>query len=174
MTATGQNAEFQSRIDNYFQSERITLPKKGSKLESSKRVKEAIERVINKESNDETMPCIETTQKAPKAKTIKKARVKNISKQIANEHLSNVLEPQDQTALQSAHSKHISESDEKTKKALAKQKAIEIYKKSQSHKTKERKTVAAKHNSKSSKSTKKSDTRKVLSQHNLSESDDND
>ena len=176
MTATGQNAEFQSRIDNYFQSERMTLPKKGSKLESSKRVKEAIERVINKESNDETKPCIETTQKVPKAKTIKKGMVKNISKQIANEHLSNALESQDQTTLQSVHSKLISdlESDEKTKKALAKQKAIEIYKKSQSHKSKERKTVAAKHNSKSSKSTKKSDTRKVLSKHNLSESDDDD
>lgn len=167
MTATGQNAEFQSRIDNYFQSERMTLPKKGSKLESSKRVKEAIERVINKESNDEIKPCIETTQKVPKAKTIKKGRVKNISKQIANEDLSNVSESQ---------AKLISdfESDEKTKKALAKQKAIEIYKKAQSHKSKERKTVAAKQNSKSSKSTKKSDTRKILSQHNLSESDDDD
>ena len=105
---------------------------------------------------------------------IKKGRAKNISKQIANEHLSNVLESQDQTTIQSVHSKPISdfESGEKTKKALAKQKAIEIYKKSQSHKSKERKTVAAKHNSKSSKSTIKSDTRKVLSQHNLSESDD--
>ena len=132
--------------------------------------------MVNKESNDETKPCIETTQKVPKAKTIKKGRVKNISKQIAHEHLSNVLESQDQTTLQSVHSKLISdfESDEKTKKALAKQKAIEIYKKAQSHKSKERKTVAAKQNSKSSKSTKKSDTRKILSQHNLSESDDDD
>ena len=102
--------------------------------------------------------------------------IKNISKHITNEHLSNVLESQDQTTLQSVPTKPISdfESVEKTKKALAKQKAIEIYKKSQSYKSKERKPVAAKHNSKSSKSTKKPDTRKVLSQHNLSESDDDD
>merc|ERR1712226_759571 len=53
MTSTGENAKFQSRIDNFFQSERTVLPKKGSKLESSKRVKEAIEKVLNKEGTSQ-------------------------------------------------------------------------------------------------------------------------
>jgi len=171
MTSIGKNAEFQSRIDNYFQSERMELPKKGSKLESSKRVKDAIDKVLNKKSSEELdNPNDKQKSKEKKSKS-NSSRPKKTGKQL-DDLGKNLLDPSAVVTSQPVKSTKQDLSD----KDLAKQKAIEIYQKSQN--LKRPKTNNSKAASKSAikvkKSKVKTDKRKILQSHNLSESEDED
>jgi len=179
MTSNGKSAEFQNRIDNYFQSERTVLPKKGSKLESSKRVKEAIERVLNKEgpSQDAALPKELTTRvrknptKKKSNKLETKCKDKNTVSKSSNEHNEKVVQQIKPATPSSSHLPKDSEIEENEKKALAKQKAIEIYQKSAARKRKQTKASTSK-SCNSKKISKNISKRKVLTKHGLSESDE--
>merc|ERR1712150_22196 len=180
-TSTGENAKFQSRIDNFFQSERTVLPKKGSKLESSKRVKEAIEKVLNKEGTSQgeastSKPNKRLNNKVEKKNNCKKETnsrsngKKSTKSTKQNDEAQTPLQPQFQPSSQSAV---IDQKMDDEKKAIAKQKAIEIYKKSQRNSLKKTKVNKPKP-PKVSKLNKDTAKRKVLAKHGLSESDDDD
>ena len=182
MTSTGENAKFQSRIDNFFQSERTVLPKKGSKLESSKRVKEAIEKVLNKEGTSQGEASTSKPNKRLNNKVEKKNNCKKETKSRSNgkkstkstkqnDEAQTPLQPQFQPSSQSAVIDQ--KMDDNEKKAIAKQKAIEIYKKSQKNSLKKTKVNKPKP-PKVSKLNKDTAKRKVLAKHGLSESDDDD
>ena len=136
----------QGRIDNYFQRERITLPSKGH-LQSSKRVQNAIDKVLGKTSSNAQEP------KAKKAKVSK-----SMSEQPTSEETPTVPKagPSNVAPKASLYRKAM----EEAKKQEAKQKAIEIYQK-------------AKEKAKPKKKTKgyKPPSRRVMDNHNLSESD---
>lgn len=165
MTAIGEKAKFQSRIDNYFQSERLELPKKGSKLESSKRVKEAIDRVLNKHEGEK----IENDNGKSKNK-VKSSKTKDKQKK-NNKHKSDMNTNLDQETPKITINPEPNTKTDLSDKEQAKQKAIEIYKKSQELKRSKPK-VAPKSTSKVKKPKLKTDKRKVMAAHNLSESDD--
>ena len=165
MTAIGEKAKFQSRIDNYFQSERLELPKKGSKLESSKRVKEAIDRVLNKHEGEK----FENDNGKSKNK-VKSSKTKDKQKK-NNKHKSDINTNLDQETPKITVNPEPNTKTDLSDKEQAKQKAIEIYKKSQELKRSKPK-VAPKSTSKVKKPKLKTDKRKVMAVHNLSESDD--
>ena len=164
MTSIGKNAEFQSRIDNYFQSERMSLPKKGSKLESSKRVKQAIDKVLRKDKAEISVSeCNEQTSKAKVSKSKGKKQ--------KNNNLLNETEKSSDQLTKTVPHPQVEIKTELNAKELAKQKAIEIYKKSQDLKRPKAKS-APKSACKVKKPKMKTDKRKVLKSHNLSESEE--
>ena len=184
MTAMGQSIEFQSRIDNYFQSERTVLPKKGRKLESSKRVKEAIQRVLHKERNPPHIQKSSTERngdKSEKSKRKKKGTSSKMTKPRGPSKKSKESNIQSNIAEKSlvaqSDSANINgtkdwETQEKEKKENTKRKAIDIYKKSRNLKSNQRKISTPKPTSKVSKSRNSGGQRKVLAKHNLSESEE--
>ena len=164
MTSIGKNAEFQSRIDNYFQSERMSLPKKGSKLESSKRVKQAIDKVLKKDNAEISVSeCNEPKSKAKVSKSKGKKQ--------KNDNLLNEAEKSSNQLTKTVPHPQVEIKTELNAKELAKQKAIEIYKKSQDLKRPKAKS-APKPACKVKKPKMKTDKRKVLKSHNLSESEE--
>ena len=137
----------QSKIDKFFSSDRLALPSKDKGLmQNSKRVKEAVEKVLGKKeaSNDEPEQgegkrAAGKMAKCDRAKKVKKSESQETSE--AREVIP-VLTP--------------AEAEEK-RKAEAKAKAVEVWKKSRGAKRRA--------------ATRKRPVRKVMSQHNLSESD---
>ena len=167
--------QFQSRIDNYFQMERPTLSGKGH-LQSSKRVQHAIQRVLNKDSSEVTKNEIgkgkkkQNKKEQRKEKSTKDAKkVDSTLRKITEANMYNCSEPSsERVKVSCTPSKELEE-----KKNEAKQKAIEIYRRSKSTKTR----VISEVNSKSAskvRSSKKGPKRTVLATHHLSESDESD
>lgn len=130
----------QSKIDKFFSSDRLTLPSKGL-IQSSKRVQEAVEKVLGKETKSDVNSS--EGKRGPKSN---QRKVPKTESQEASRKRP-ILTPK--------------EAEEK-RKAEAKAKAAQVWKKTRSDGgvAKSRKGSA-----------KKKPVRKVMSQHNLSESD---
>ncbi len=149
----------QERIDNYFLTHRLALSDKGQ-YQSSKRVQQAIGKVLGK-TTDEGQPskpskpkkrkvaaAAKTKVQEPKAKSGRKSQeVKASTSQETDLQPIVVLPPKDWKA------------EDKRKQEEAKKRAAEILRKSKA-KTKAKKAAV-----------KSTIQRKVLTQHNLSESD---
>ncbi len=150
----------QERIDNYFLTHRLALSDKGQ-YQSSKRVQQAIGKVLGK-TTDEGQPskpskpkkrkaaaaAAKTEVQEPKAKSGRKSQeVKASTSQETDLQPIVVLPPKDWKA------------EDKRKQEEAKKRAAEILRKSKA-KTKAKKAAV-----------KSTIQRKVLTQHNLSESD---
>ena len=135
----------QERIDNFFLTSRITLPEKGS-YQSSKRVKEAIGRVLG-----------QSVEPKPKPKTKRKATTtredtNSVEPKVPKKTESKVQPPKDW------------KKEDELKKQGAKKKALEVMKRQAALVSKKKKTKAGRQVS-----------RKVLTQANLSsESDESD
>ena len=142
----------QERIDNFFQSSRITLPEKGH-LQSSKRVKDAIDRVLGKSkaSSDESKTKIITKRKREKKsdecpKESKAKKKDPPAKKV--EDVTVVLPPKDW------------KKEDELKQKAAKEKALAVMR--QQQKKDKKKAV---------KNKRYQVSRKVLMKHNLSESE---
>ena len=132
----------QSKIENFFHSDRLALPSKGKGLiQNSKRVQEAVERVLGTRQAAD----VETKEKTREQKSNQRKVPIEGSRDIARSRP--MLTP--------------AEKEEK-RKAEAKAKAAQVWKKTRS--------VATGAKSKKG-GAKKRPVRKVMSQHNLSESD---
>lgn len=136
----------QTRIDNYFLTERVSLPAKGQ-LQESKRVQNAIEKVLGRKIDNDNVK-----KTKPKTKTVAKPTEKKTEQ-----------EPKPSTSKAPQPVQPILNTKELEEKAKmeAKQKAIEIYKKTQENKKGKKKSKL------------KQPKRIVLSQHHLSDSDSN-
>ena len=134
----------QSKIDKFFSSDRLALPSQGKGLiQNSKRVQEAVERVLGKRKKSDVKTSKGKREPKPKSSQRK------------------VPEAESQETPRNRKMLTPAEAEEK-RKAEAKAKAAEVWKKTRSvgGGTKPKKGGA-----------KKRPVRKVMSQHNLSESD---
>ena len=139
----------QSKIDKFFSSDRLALPSKGNGLmQNSKRVQEAVEKVLGKREASNDGPAADQGKgKRARAKMAKCDRAKRVEESRSKEtSVSRGAIPMLTPA----------QAEEK-KKAEAKAKAVEAWKRSRGAKRRA--------------ATKKRPVRKVMSQHNLSESD---
>ena len=142
----------QERIDNFFQTSRISLPEKGH-LQSSKRVKEAIGRVLGKskdKSQDKSKAKIVTKRKREKKsdECPKESKAKKKDPPAKKEDVTIVLPPKDW------------KKEDELKQKAAKEKALAVMRLQQ--KKDKKKPV---------KNKKYQVSRKVLINHNLSESE---
>ncbi len=139
----------QERIDNFFLASRIVLPEKGQ-YQSSRRVKDAIDKVLGKSGQADN-------GKAGKKRKIVEAKRKEPAKKATTEKASkDSEEPKSAVVLPPKDWKR----EEELKQQEAKRKALEVLKKIKSEKAK-----------KAKKGKTHTVQRRVLSNHNLSESD---
>ena len=150
----------QGRIDNFFLLERNALPKKGN-LQYSKRVQSALEKVVGRKTA--THDAAEVREAAAAGKAVKRsagestaaAASKKASKRVKK--TGSDEKPQSQKAAQLPPQPKVTTlQSEAEKKVEAKKRAVEIFKKSQAKKKRQKGNEVK---------------RKVLNQHNLSESD---
>ena len=142
----------QERIDNFFTTTRISLPEKGQ-YQSSKRVKEAIGKVLGKSPEktlkNEKQPKRKLEEGKTKSNPNKKAKVSEAEEK--DSKLNIVLPPKNW------------KKEAELKAEEAKRKAIEVMKKSKQQQERNKKSKKKKGYS--------TIKRKVLPTHNLSESD---